>query len=57
MNEETEKLNQHRVSTAEIEIVNEMAVEIIQAKDKWFEEIAKRILEGLKSKNTERDDT
>lgn len=37
----------------DIEVVNEMAIKIINGKDQWFKELAQRIGELIVSKNTE----
>jgi hypothetical protein len=55
MNEAQERVFRDEVSNDKIEVVNEMKVEIIDGKDKWFKELAKRIALLLITRNTKEE--
>ena len=52
MNEAQSREHRHKVTNDEYEVVNEMEVKIINGKDKWFQELAKRIAQLIITKNT-----
>jgi hypothetical protein len=55
MNEAQSREHRHKVTNNEYEVVNEMEVKIINGKDKWFLELAKRIAQLIITKNTKED--
>jgi hypothetical protein len=55
MNQAQEYEHRGQVSNDKVEVVDEMKVKIINGKDEWFKEIAKRINELIITKNTNKD--